>query len=159
MFTEDSLFLFSWFAYLKGMLRRNIEYFLKSRIYKKKLIFWNELTENIFVFYFLQSVFLKIWTPFGLINLWRNSERMFGELLEIYVTIVSQVSLNFDLVKDRSSHRRCSVKKRVLNNFAYFTAKHPCWSLFLTKLQAFRPATLLKRDSNTGVFLWNLRNF
>ena len=26
-------------------------------------------------------------------------------------------------------------------------------------LQTFRPALLLKRDSNTGVFLWNLRNF
>ena len=30
-----------------------------------------------------------------------------------------------------------------------------CWSLF----QAFTSATLLKRDSNTGVFLWILRNF
>ena len=29
-----------------------------------------------------------------------------------------------------------------------------CWGLFLIKLQAFRPVTLLKRDSNTGVFLW-----
>ena len=29
---------------------------------------------------------------------------------------------------------------------------------FLIKLQAIRTAALLKRDSNTGVFLWNLRN-
>ena len=29
----------------------------------------------------------------------------------------------------------------------------------LIKLQAFRPANLLKRDSNTVVFLWILRNF
>ena len=28
-----------------------------------------------------------------------------------------------------------------------------CWSLFLIKLQAFKLATLLKRDSNTGAFL------
>ena len=33
-----------------------------------------------------------------------------------------------------------------------------CWSLFLIKLQAFRPAILLKRDSNIGAFLWNLQN-
>ena len=46
----------------------------------------------------------------------------------------------------------------VLQNFANFTGKHLCWSLFFKKLQAFRPATLLKRDSYTGVFLWNLRN-
>ena len=53
----------------------------------------------------------------------------------------------------RSSHWGCSIEKAVLNNFAIFAGKHlPC-SLFLIKLQAFRPATLLKNDSNTGVFL------
>ena len=46
----------------------------------------------------------------------------------------------------------------VLKNFANFKGKHLCWSLFFTKFQAFRPATLLKRDSYRGVFLWNLRN-
>ena len=37
----------------------------------------------------------------------------------------------------------------VLKNFAIFTGKHLCWSLFLMQLLS----TLLKRDSNTGVFL------
>ena len=46
----------------------------------------------------------------------------------------------------------CSVKKGVLENFAKFTEKNLCWS-------AWRPATLLKRDSDTSVFLWILRNF
>ena len=46
----------------------------------------------------------------------------------------------------------------VLKNFANFTGKRLCWSLFFKELQAFRPATLLKRNSYTGVFLWNLRN-
>ena len=32
-----------------------------------------------------------------------------------------------------------------------------CWSLFLIKLQASRHAALLKRDSNTDVFLWILQ--
>ena len=59
----------------------------------------------------------------------------------------------------RSSHRRYSVKKGVLKDFANFTGKHLCRSLFLIKLQAFRPANLLKRYFNTGNFLWNLRNF
>ena len=45
-----------------------------------------------------------------------------------------------------------------LNFFPNFTGKHLCWSLFFTKLQAFRPATLLRIDSYTSVFLWNLRN-
>ena len=47
----------------------------------------------------------------------------------------------------------------VPKNLANFTGKHLCWSLFLIKLKAWEPATLLKRDSNTGVFLWNLPNF
>ena len=50
-------------------------------------------------------------------------------------------------------------KKAVLKNFAIFLGKHLCWSLFLTNLQSFRTATLLKRDSNTSVFLWTLQNF
>ena len=44
----------------------------------------------------------------------------------------------------------------VLKNFTICTGKHLCWSLFLMKLQAWRPATLLKIDSNTGVYLWML---
>ena len=50
-------------------------------------------------------------------------------------------------------------KKSVLKNFTNFTGKQLCWSLFFIKLQSSRPATLLKRDSNTGVFLRNLRRF
>ena len=34
----------------------------------------------------------------------------------------------------RSSHRRCSVKKGVLKNFAKFTGKHLCQSLFFNKI-------------------------
>ena len=45
-------------------------------------------------------------------------------------------------------------KKGVLNNFANFTGKHLCWSLFLIKLHAsgLKPITLFKKASNTCVF-------
>ena len=46
-----------------------------------------------------------------------------------------------------------------LKNFAAFTGKHLCWSLILVKLLAWFGATLLKRDSHTGVFQWNLLIF
>ena len=59
----------------------------------------------------------------------------------------------------RQSHRRCSVKRGVLKNFANFTGKHLCWRLFLTMLQSFSPATFLKRDSNPGVLLRSLEHF
>ena len=34
---------------------------------------------------------------------------------------------------NKCRHLRCSVKKVVLKNFAIFTGKHLCWSLFLIK--------------------------
>ena len=63
-----------------------------------------------------------------------------------------------DVLSIKGSNRTCSAKERVLNNFANFTIKHLCWSLFVIKLQAYRPATLLKRDSDTGVFM-NIAKF
>ena len=54
------------------------------------------------------------------------------------------------IVSVENSERRCSIKKARLKNFAIFIGKDLDWSLFLTQLQS---ATLLKRHSNTGVFL------
>ena len=54
----------------------------------------------------------------------------------------------------------CSIKKAAVKNFAIFTAKHLCQSLFLLNLQAFSSTTLLKRDPNTGVcFPVNIAKF
>ena len=59
----------------------------------------------------------------------------------------------------RSSSLQIFSKIGVLKNFAIFTRKHLFCSLFLIKLQPFRPATLFKKDFNTSVFLWILRFF
>ena len=56
----------------------------------------------------------------------------------------------------KSSHWRCSIKKAVLKNLAMLNLY---WSLFLINLQAYKPVTLLERDSNIGFFLWILRYF
>ena len=45
----------------------------------------------------------------------------------------------------RSSHRRYSVREGLLKNFGNFTGNYLCWNILLIKLQAFSPATLLKR--------------
>ena len=57
------------------------------------------------------------------------------------------------IVVFRSSHQRCSMKKGVLKSFVKLTRKHLCQSLFFNKVVGLMPATLLKRDSGTGVFL------
>ena len=55
------------------------------------------------------------------------------------------------LKKSKSSRSQLFFELSRIKNFAIFTGKHLCSGLFLIKLQAFRPATFLKRDSNTGV--------
>ena len=55
--------------------------------------------------------------------------------------------------------KMCYLNLGVLKNFAIFTGKHVCWSHFFIKLQALRPANLLKKDSNKSVFFWISRNF
>ena len=50
-------------------------------------------------------------------------------------------------------------KKAVLFNFAKFTGKHLCQSLFLNKVAALMPATLFKKRLWHDVFLCLLRNF
>ena len=52
----------------------------------------------------------------------------------------------------------CSVRKGVLRNFSTFTEKCLCQGPFFNKVRA-QPATLLKKDSGTGVSLWILQNF
>ena len=55
----------------------------------------------------------------------------------------------------RSTLSLLFLKIGVLKIFANFSRKNPCWSLFLKKLQVFRHATLLKRDSHTSICLCN----
>ena len=45
-----------------------------------------------------------------------------------------------------------SVKTGVLKNFAIFTG-NTCVGVVFDKVAGLRPASLLKRDSNAGVFL------
>ena len=48
-------------------------------------------------------------------------------------------------INSRNSHRRCSVKKGVLKNFAKFTGKHLCQSLFFNKVAGLRvPVNFVK---------------
>ena len=86
----------------------------------------------------------------------RKAEKIFQ--IFVYDMYVLMYVLIFYFWLYRSSLQRCSVKKGVLKKFAIFPGKHLCWSAFLRELHVRRPATLLKRDPNTGVFLLILRS-
>ena len=71
-------------------------------------------------------------------------------IVQCITTIYSATSFCKYNVKQnicRSSHRRCS-KKQLLLKISQYSQEN-----------TWRPATLLKRDSYTSVFLWALRNF
>ena len=56
----------------------------------------------------------------------------------------------------RCSHRRCSVEKGALKNFAVVTGKHLCWSAFLID---FRPAPLSSNINEVIRAILNFFNF
>ena len=70
---------------------------------------------------------------------------------QIFIPVLYLNALCNTWLCERSRHGRCFMEKVVLKNFAIFTGKHLCWSLFLVTLQAWRTATLLKRESNKPI--------
>ena len=55
--------------------------------------------------------------------------------------------------------RRCSTKWAFLKKFSKIQRKTPELKSLFKKVEGLKPATLLKMNSSTGVFLWILRNF
>ena len=61
--------------------------------------------------------------------------------------------ISITIVSYRNSRPEVFCEKSVLRNFAKFTGKHLCQSLFFNNVAGLRPATLLKKRSGTGAFL------
>ena len=77
----------------------------------------------------------------------------FNVLIDLITWYSQVIKINHLLLKFIFTLFRIFINKAVLKNSAIFTWKHLYWSLFLMKLQAFRSATLLERDSSAGVLL------
>ena len=67
--------------------------------------------------------------------------------------------LSSSLPTYRSSRPEVFYKKGVLRNFAKFTRKHLCHSLFFNKVAGLRPATLLKKRLWHSCFPVNFAKF
>ena len=127
----------------KTFLKLVKQYFLKHlKLNKRNDKSFNNRAYSLF---FSMATFLK--------NLWLIPNILKWQDCKIFTTLIPLQTYS------RSSRRRCSVKKGALKNLWNFTVKHLCWSLFLIKLQTFRPATILRRDSSTDFFLWTLQSF
>ena len=62
-----------------------------------------------------------------------------------YINIATPLLILYRRRPSRSSRLEAFCKEGVLTNFAKFTGKHLCQSLFFNKVAALRPATLLKK--------------
>ena len=60
---------------------------------------------------------------------------------------------------DRSSHQRCFIRKGVLKNFAKFTPKHLCLSLFFNKVAGLRHVNMFCTEHFWWLLLNGLRSF
>ena len=60
---------------------------------------------------------------------------------------------------ERSSHWRCSIKKVVLKNFAIFTGKQQCWSLFLNKNASLQYWSFIRMRLQCRCFPMNIASF
>ena len=91
------------------------------------------------------------------------------QAINIWSSIHEKVKQHWDWVEKSVAYKRACIfrssrpqmffKINVFKNSAIFTGKHLCWSLFVIKLPACKPANLLKRDSETSIFLLILLNF
>ena len=74
---------------------------------------------------------------------------------------ISAKKLHYRCLKNPKYISRSQIFFKIVvhKNFANLIGKKVYWRLFLIKLQALSPAALFKRNFNTGVFLWSLRNF
>ena len=107
----------------------------------------------IFFIYFYISYFVFLY------NICFVACDMFDESFKIPIWLKLGYVLWFLLYTETNVHRCSSIGVFLWNlpnfkEFGKFHRKAPVLESPFNKLQVFRPATLLKRDSNTGVFLW-----
>ena len=122
---------------------------------------------NIFVLVEIQSVTFEVFTEIKrcLQSDWKS---MFLTSLSIifydnsskFATLAYIWSLKHEQnFNNRSSHRGCSIKRRVLKNFAKFTRKQQRRSLFFNKVLSLTPAALLKKRLQYRCFPENFSKF
>ena len=99
-----------------------------------------------FVLLYYDINYFKSRKLFSEIKPFRRSHMMLSFLRFLFLRENKSLSLfvTVELAKCRSSHRRCSVRKGVLRNFAKFTGKHLCQSLYFNKV-----AGLIPEEKNT----------
>ena len=115
-------------------------------MFRKVLLIWSSMPIFSFTGYTLTELFRK---PDNWRQIYKQTSSTFYTSKDVWrrkITSTSnKVAKHFwSSHRSRTSHRRCSVKKGVLKNFASFTGKHLYWS-YNTCITGLQPANFLKK--------------
>ena len=108
-----------------------------------------------------KETYLASWNNFFT----KSSQKGYGKFFLIYFAYFSYLKTVGPLLRKevllrcKSSHPWCSLRKGVLRNFGKFTRKHLCQSLLFNKVAGLRLATLLKKRLWHRCFPVNFRKF
>ena len=106
-------------------------YSKQSRTSKMEILEKNFFSRSLFIQKVPSDMFDSVLnTPLELLTIFAKSSILDVQLRSEY----ADGTVNYFCKRLRSSHRRSSVRKGVLRNFAKFTAKHLCQSLFFNKV-------------------------
>ena len=122
-------------------------------------ITWGYLNNTLrFIFYYPLALDLLVRFKFKVTHekpIMKIQEDQFREHFLTTAPILKTVWLKRqppDVFRKKKTKNWCSWE------FQKFPEKSLCWSLFLMKLPALGPESLLKRDSGAGAFLWDWGN-
>ena len=111
--------------------------------HKQFSLFSKLLDSTVFYLWVMRAQFEQFWSRAG---------AQFSWILTLNRCLpVSLFNRQVPVFMFRSGHKRCFMKKPVFKNFAMFTGKHLCWSLFLIKWQA-RDLQIYQKETPTRVF-------
>ena len=107
--------------------------------------------------YHFHNIFIK----FGKFQLLNSSKLDPYKIKSVYLFLLKMLDFraytsNLIAVLCRSTHRRCSLRKGVLRNFAKCTGKHLCQSLFSNKAETPLGDCFCLCNSNS-ITSWNQR--
>ena len=142
-----------WILYIFGV------HLFSRMLYKRKflvyLILWNRPK---FV-KFAKIIILKVKIIIIRTTVFGRRYMPMHSLLKIDAFFTNLYFKNSHQRKTRSRHLRVLRETDVLKNIAKLTGKQLCWSLSLIKFQALQACNFIKKDFNTGAFLWILQKF
>ena len=105
------------------------------------------------------TIYVYIWLPRNSTCILKYKQTWPEQAIYNFIITLIIIFIFITFTTIRSSRLQMFYNIGVLKIFSYFNRKVSALEFLFNKVADLKPATLIKGDSNTGVFLWNLQNF